>query len=135
MFEQHLHDLRNASRLMQIGCNIPAGGLQIASTGTLPRMRSKSSIVELHLRRMGDGKEMQYGIGRTADRHDYGDRILDRFAGDDVTRTDLLPDRVNQDFRGACCALRSSRDPLPPWWKSKAGSSPSLRTRTTWYWR
>ena len=53
---------------------------------------------------MGDGQEMQHGIGRAAGRHDHGDGVFNRLFGHDVARLDVLAYRFDQHlgrlFRG-----------------------------------
>ncbi len=99
MFEQHLHYLRNAARLMQIGGNIPSRGLKVTQDRHAAAYAFKIIDRPWHFGRMGDGQKMQYRIGRATHRHDYGNSVLNGFAGDNVARPQLLPDGFNQHFR------------------------------------
>ncbi len=49
-------------------------------------MRVKSSMRQLHLRGVRDGEQVQHGVGRTAERDDDGDGVLERFLRQDVER-------------------------------------------------
>ena len=74
-------------------------GFRSHNTGTLPRMRSKSSMVQRHFHRMGNGQKMQHGIGRATHRHNHRNGIFKRFARHDVARANLLPDRSTRTSR------------------------------------
>ena len=43
---------------------------------------------------VGDGQQMQDGVGRAAGGHDHGDGVLERLAGHDLARQNLLTDGV-----------------------------------------
>src|SRR3712207_7758531 len=45
---------------------------------------------EVHLRLVGDRHQVQDGVGRPAQRHDDGDRVLEGLAGHDLARGDAL---------------------------------------------
>ena len=105
MFEQHLHYLWNAARLMQIGGNIPSRGLKVTQDRHAAAYAFEIVDRPWHFGRMGDGKKMQYRIGRATHRHDYGNSVLNGLAGDNVARSQLLPDGFNQHFRGTGRAL------------------------------
>ena len=63
-------------------------GFMSAMCGT--RAADAVEVVELELdaRLVGDGEQVQHGVGRAAERHDDGDRVLERLLGHDLARPD-----------------------------------------------
>ena len=74
---------------MQILHHIAAAGLQIADIGRALADLAESVQVEIDARFVGDRRQMQPAIGRTAGGGDHGRGVLDRLAGDDVARANV----------------------------------------------
>ena len=55
--------------------------------GTLSPMRLKSCEGQLDLGLAGDREQVQHDVGRAAERHRDGDRVLERLLGEDVARS------------------------------------------------
>ena len=76
-------------------------GFTSARCGTRSPMRLKSASVELDLGLVGDGQQVQHGVGRTAERHEHGDRVLEGLLGEDRARGDALPQHLDDGLAGA----------------------------------
>ncbi len=106
--QQHLHDLRNAARLVEFGDDKLARGLEVAEDGRLAPNALEVIDGPGHFGCMGNGQEMQHGIGGPAGGHDHANRILDGASRDDVARLDALANGLDQ-HPGRC---RSALDLL-----------------------
>ncbi|CAB4999192.1 unannotated protein [freshwater metagenome] len=51
--------------------------------------------LELDTRLMSDREEVQHRVSRAAERHDDGNRVLERLLRDDVLRRDALTDKFD----------------------------------------
>ena len=110
--KQHLQHLRGAAGLVQIGNDIFTRGFEVAQHRHLAANALEVVDGPFDFGRRCDGEVMQHRVGRTAGGHDQAHHILDRLARDDVARTDVLPDRVDQRlgrFPGGIDFLRVRR--------------------------
>ena len=73
--------IRSRSLMWYLPC-----GLVSAMCGTRLAIRLKSSSSSRHARLVGDGEQVQDGVGRAAERHDDGDGVLERGLGHDLSR-------------------------------------------------
>ena len=90
---------------MQFRRDVFAGWLQIAQDGdSLP---DGLEIVERerNFGGMGDGQQVQYGVGRAAGGHDHADGVFERLAGHDLAWQKLLLDGACYRARGFGGAL------------------------------
>ncbi len=87
--EQCLHDERNAAGLEQVLGDIAATRLQVGDVGGLLEDLGDREQVEVDAALMGDGRQMQAGIGRATRCRNHRRGILQRLAGDDVARPDV----------------------------------------------
>ena len=55
---------------------------------------------QLDLRLVRDGQQVQHGVGRAAEGHDDGDRVLERLARQDVARRDTAFEQPHHGFPG-----------------------------------
>ena len=86
--EERLHEQRDAAGLEQVLGDVAAAGLQVGDIGRALEDLGDVEQVELDAAFMGDGRQVQGGVGRAAGGRDHGGRVLERLAGDDVARTD-----------------------------------------------
>ena len=86
-------------RSMSVITNRP-NGLTSARCGVRSPIRLKSSSVEVDLRLVRDRHQVQDGVGRAAERHDDGDRVLERLLGHDLARGDALAQQVDDGLAG-----------------------------------
>ena len=100
MVEQRLHQQRNAASLEHVLGDITAGRFQIGDIRRPFHDFGDVEQIELDAAFVGDGRQMQRGIGRAAGRRDDGRRIFQRLAGDDVARTDVLDDQIHDHLAG-----------------------------------
>ena len=134
MFEQHLHYLRNASRFVQVGSNIPAGGLQIAQHRHLAAHTFKIINSELTSAAWAMARKCNTALVEpptamiTAIAFSIDFRVI-------TSRGRICFLIASTSTSAERAALTLFRHPPLPSWKSKAGSSPSLRMPMTWYWR
>ena len=70
-------------------------GLVSAMCGTLRRHAVEVVESELHARLVGDGEQVQHGVGRAAERHDDGDGVLERLLGHDVAGPDVAGEELD----------------------------------------
>ena len=99
--QQHLHDLRNAAHLVEFGDDELARGLEVTEDRRLAPNALEVIDGPGHLGCMGNGQEMQHGIGGPAGGHDHTNRILDGASRDDVARLDALANGLDQ-HTGRC---------------------------------
>ncbi len=88
-FEQLLHDHGNATHPIEIehvelAVRLHVGDVRNARTDAI-------EVVELQVdaRLVGDRHEVQHRVGRTAERHDHRDRVLERFLGHDLAGPEI----------------------------------------------
>ena len=84
---------------MQVGCQVFARRLHVTDDRYL--LAHALIVVDgpFDIRRMRDGEEVQHRVGRTTGGHNDRNRILDRLAGDDVARLEVVLHRLNQHAR------------------------------------
>ena len=97
--QQRLHDLRNATRQVQVDGQVLAGRLEVAQHRGFLAHALEVVNRPLDAGRMRNCQEVQHGIGRAAHDHDHRDRIFDGFSGDEVARLDVFFDRFDQHLR------------------------------------
>ena len=76
-------------------------GLTSARCGTFAPIRLKSSRVRSTSASCGDGQQVQHGVGRAAEGHDHGDRVLERLLGHDVAGGDAPAQQLDDGLAGA----------------------------------
>ena len=89
MIEQGLEQERHAASFEQVLGDITARRFQIRDIRCPFHDFGDGEQVEVDAAFMGDGGQMQRGVGRAAGRGDDGRGILQRFAGDDIARPDI----------------------------------------------
>jgi hypothetical protein len=94
--QQDLHDLRDTAGAVQVHRQVFARRLEVAQ-----HRRPLAHALEVvdgpfHAGRVSDGQEVQYCVGGATGRHDHGHCVLDGLARHDVTRLDVLLDRLDQ---------------------------------------
>ena len=97
-FEQDLHDLRNATCLVQVDSQIFATGLKVAEHRDFFAHAFKVVNGPRHIGRVGNGQKVQYRIGGAASGHDHGHGIFNGFFGDDVAGLQIVFDGFDQNF-------------------------------------
>ena len=89
IIEQRFHQKRNATNLKHVFGNITAARLQIGDIGCLFEDFGDVEQIEFNAALVGDGRQVQRSIGRSAGGGDDGGGVLQRLAGDNVARTDV----------------------------------------------
>ncbi len=97
--EQDLQYLRHTARAVEIDRDVAARGLEVAQHRHLAPHALEIVDGPLHTGSRSDGQVMQHRVGRAAGRHHQRDRVLDRLAGDDVARLEVVLDRLDQHAR------------------------------------
>ena len=94
--EQLAHDHGDAADAVDVDHVVRGRGAWCRRCGARgPPTRLKSSRVELDACLVGDGQEMEHGVGRAAEGHDDGDGVLEGLLG--------------HDLRGAGCRAPAAR--------------------------
>ena len=88
--EQHFHQRPDAADGDEFGHQMFAARFQVGEHGHAFADAGEIVKGQLHLRGMGDGEQVQHGIGRAAERDDHGDGVLKGLLGEDVERLDAL---------------------------------------------
>ena len=98
--EQRLHEQRDAAGLEQVLGDVAAARLQVGDVGRALEDLGDVEQVELDARLVRDGRQVQGRVGRAAGgRHD-GRGVLERLAGHDVARADVLGDQLHDLLAG-----------------------------------
>ena len=98
--EERLHQERNAAGLEQVLGDIAPAGLQVGDVGRALEDLGHVEQVELDAALVGDGRQVQGGVGGAAGGGHHHGGVLERPAGDDVARADLLGDEVHDHLAG-----------------------------------
>ena len=77
--------MRSTSNMWYLPCGLSVGHVRHPG-------RHLVEVVQLQVDPglVGDGQQVQDGVGRTAQRHDHGDGVLERLLGHDVPGPDPL---------------------------------------------
>ena len=96
--EQALGDDRDAAGFVDVGGDVFSGRLQVRE-----QRRALADFLEVvdgerdsHLAR--HRQQVQHGVGRSAGAGDAGDRVLERGAGQDVSRRDAFLQQIHNDL-------------------------------------
>ena len=90
LFGKLRHDGVDAARLLQIlHVGVPGGG-QMAQVGGLGGDLVGHVQIQLDAALMGDGGQMEHGVGGAAQRHVHGLGVVEGGGGHDVTGLDVL---------------------------------------------
>ena len=133
--EQRLHDDRDAADLVDVVHDVPAERLEVADVRHLVADPVEVVDGQVDLGLAGHRQQVQHGVGRAAERHHDGDRVLERLLGHDLARGDALPEQVDHGLAGAvrepvaapvdgrrggrsrAATCRSPRRPRPSCWR------------------
>ena len=109
-FHQALGDYADAAGLIHVGGHEAAAGLEIDEDGS-----ARADVVEIvdgerHFGLARHGQQVQHGVGGAAGGGHAGDGVLERLAGADVARADVLAHGVHDDAAAAAgdSSLRAS---------------------------
>ena len=84
------HDDRHATDAVDVDHVVLAVRLGVGDVGDPGRDLVEVVEVELDLGLVGDGEQVQHGVGRAAEGHDDGDGVLERLLGHDLAGPDVL---------------------------------------------
>ena len=101
LLEQHLHHDRHAAHSVDVEHHILTERLEVAKERDTCPDPVEVLDVELEAALVGDGRQVQDGVGRAAERHDDRDRVLDGLAGDDVSGRDAPMDEFDHGLASA----------------------------------
>jgi hypothetical protein len=76
--QQRLHDDRDAADAVDVGHHVPAERLDVGQVRHRCADPVKSSRLEVDVGLVRDREQVQDGVRRAAERHDDGDRVLER---------------------------------------------------------
>ena len=106
-------------------------GFRSARCGTFVAEAVEVGQRPRHLGLAGDRHQVQHGVGRAAQGQHERVGVLQRLAGDDVARPDVLLDQLHQRLAGQeRLALLGGATP-PGSWRRRAATCPSPRWRWT----
>ena len=94
-FDQRLDDDRHTADLEQVLGHVLPAGLEVGDVGRVAEDVADIVQVEVDATLVGNGRQVQAGVGRTTGRRDNAGRVLQRLAGHDVTRAQVQPDQVH----------------------------------------
>ena len=134
-FEQPPRDERDAAGAMQIGGDEAATRLEIREQRHTRVDAVEVFDVERHLRFVGDGEQVQHGVGRAAGGGDGGDGVLERVARDDLPRPHAALQHVHHHGAGARAPRRPCRRRSPECWRCRTARCRGSRTRSPSCWR
>ena len=133
--EQRLHEHGDAAVAVDVVHHVLAERLQVADVRNLVADAVEVVDGELDLGLVGDGEQVQDDVGRSAERHRHGDRVLERLLGQDVAGGDAEAQQVDDGLaravRVVVAAAVGGRGRSP----SRAGSCRGPRRRSPWCWR
>ena len=101
VIEQRPHQERNATCFEHIFGNKTAARLQIRDIGRALEDFGHIEEVEFQAALVGDGGQVQRGIGRAAGRRYDCRGVLQRLAGDDIARADAGFDEIEDLLAGS----------------------------------
>jgi len=99
--EQRLHHHRDTARAVDVGHDVAAERLDVGEVRNLVADAVEVVEAQLDLRLDRDSQQVQHGIGRTPQRHDHGDGVLEGRLGQDRARRDTAVDEVYDRLAGA----------------------------------
>ena len=98
--QQRPEDDRDAADAVHVGHHEPAERLHVGQERGAVADPVEVLEVQVDLRLVGDRHQVQDGVGRAAERHDHGDRVLERLLGHDLPRGDALAQQVHDGLAG-----------------------------------
>jgi hypothetical protein len=99
-FPELEHDRGNTSRVPEVLDRVAAGRLDVGEHGDPPVDAVEVVDGDLDARLPRDRREVQERVRRPADRGVQDDRVLERLAGQDAPRRQLVVDEVDELFAG-----------------------------------
>ncbi len=81
--------------MVQVGGHKPAAGLEVGDQRRAPADGVKVVDVQLNPQLVGDGQQMQYGVGGAAGGGYRGDGIFNGVAGDNLAGAHVAPQQVH----------------------------------------
>ena len=96
--EEGPHDDRHPSHPVDVAHHIATERLHVGEEWNLRADAMEVLDMQVDVRLMGDGKQVEDRIRRAAERHQYGDRVLEGLAGDDVAGGDPLSDQLDDSL-------------------------------------
>jgi len=97
VLEEQLHHGGRAAHLVQIFLHILAAGPEVGKIRHAIARRLEVVDRELHADALSHRNEMHHGVGRAANRHHDGHRVLEGLAGHHIPRLDVLFKAVFDD--------------------------------------
>ena len=129
------HDHRDAADAVEVDHVVLAVGLGVGEVRHPGGDLVEVVELQLDLGLVGDGQQVEHGVGGAAEGHDHGDGVLERRLGQDVAGPDVLAQQVRAP---RCRRRRRSRRgggrpraPRP----SRAATCRAPRRPTPWCWR
>ncbi len=104
-----VHDGVDAAGLVQLFHIVRACRCQMTDIRRLLRKFIGYRNLKVDAALMRNGRQMQHGIGRAAERHIDGQGIHEGFLRHDVAGTDVLPDTFHDLHAGMLCQLQTGR--------------------------
>ncbi len=98
--QQGLHDLGNATGIVQVHCQVLAAGFKVAQHRGFDAHAFKVVNGPFHFSGVGNGQEVQHGVGRTTGGHDHGHGVFNGFSRHDIARLQVFFDGLDQHFGG-----------------------------------
>ena len=99
--EQRLHDDGDAADAVDVGHHEPAEGLEVADVRDLAADAVEVVEGQVDLGLAGDGEQVEDGVGRSAQRHDDGDGVLEGRLGHDLAGGDALAQHADDGLARA----------------------------------
>ena len=93
--EQRLHDDGDAADPVDVGHDVLPEGLDVGQVRHLGADAEEVVESEVDVGLVGDGEQVQHGVGRAAEGHDDGDGVLEGLLGHDVARGDAAAQQVD----------------------------------------
>ena len=103
--QQRAHDDGHPAHAIDVAHHVPAEGLDVGEQRDLGADAVEVIHRQIDVRLVSESEQVQHRVGRSAESHDDGDRILERLLGDDVSGGDAL---TNQFDHGLARAARES---------------------------
>ncbi len=98
--QQGPHHDRHAADAVDVGHDVPAERLDVGQVRRAVADPVEVLEREVDLRLVRDRQQVQDGVGGAAERHDDGDRVLERLLGHDLPRRDALAQHVHDGLAG-----------------------------------
>ena len=90
LVEHRLHDDRDAAMAVDVVHDVLAERLHVGDVRHLVADAVEVVQGQVDVGLAGDREQVQHDVGRAAERHRQGDRVLERLLGEDVARRDAL---------------------------------------------